>query len=296
MSSAKQRSSFTYLLLITMVVIWGVNFSLVKWALSEMSPLAFNAVRFTLAASLIFALLLIQEGWRPVPLTDMLRIFGLGLLGNSVFQMLFIEGISLTTAGNSSLFLATTPVWTAVLSMIMRKDRLNRVAWAGIGLASIGVVLVTIGGGQEFSLRGSNTIGNLLIILAAFSWAAYSVLSRDLLQRYSPLRLTALAMVTGSVGLWMFAIPAVIKQSWTAVSWRGWGIVVYSGALAIVAAYIIWAAGVKRIGPARTAIFSNLTPIVAFIAASLMLGEPITWLQGLGGAAVLYGVSLTIRS
>ena len=102
-------------------------------------------------------------------------------------------------------------------------------------------------------------------------------------------------MVTGSLGLWIFAIPAVLRQNWSAVSWKAWGALVYSGTLAIAGAYVIWAMGVKRIGPARTAVFSNLTPIVAFIVAFLILGEPVTWLQGLGGAAILYGVSLTVR-
>jgi len=295
MSSAKRGSSFTYLLLIIMVVIWGVNFSLVKWALSELSPLAFNAVRFTLAAGFILALLLLLEGWQPIPPADMLKIFGLGLLGNSLFQVLFIEGIWRTTAGNSSLLLSTNPLWTAALSVALGRERLAGATWAGIGLASLGVILVTIGSGAGFSLAGTRILGDLLILLAALAWALYSVLSKDLLRRYSPLRLTALAMVTGSLGLWIFAIPAVLRQNWSAVSWKAWGALVYSGTLAIAGAYVIWAMGVKRIGPARTAVFSNLTPIVAFIVAFLILGEPVTWLQGLGGAAILYGVSLTVR-
>jgi drug/metabolite transporter (DMT)-like permease len=210
--------------------------------------------------------------------------------------VLFIKGISLTTAGNSSLFLATVPVWTAVFSVVMRKDRLNKAAWIGIVLAFIGVAIVTIGSGQKFSLSGSKTIGNLIMLLAASCWAGYTILSRDLLQRYSPLRLTALAMITGAVGLWIFAIPEVIKQSWADVSPKVWGAVAFSGIMALVVGYIIWAEGVKKIGPARTAIFSNVTPIVAFVVAFLMLGESITWLQGLGGMTILYGVSLTIRN
>ncbi|MFQ6116649.1 MAG: DMT family transporter [Candidatus Bipolaricaulia bacterium] len=295
MPSSERRLS-TYLLLITMVVIWGVNFSLVKWALSELSPLAFNAVRFTLASGLIFVLLLLKEGWRPVPPVDMLKIFGLGLLGDSLFQVLFIEGIWRTTAGNSALFLSTTPLWTAALSVALGKERLSGAAWAGIGLATIGVILVAVGSSQAFSLGGPRTIGDLLVLLAALAWAGYSVFSKDLLRRYSPLRLTAMAMVTGSLGLWIFAIPAMLRQNWAAVSWRAWGAVAYSGALGIAVAYFIWAIGVQRLGPARTAIFSNLTPILAFIVAFLILGEPVTWLQGLGGVAILSGVGLTERS
>lgn len=295
MADPNRADGPAYALLLLMVCIWAVNFSLVKWALSEMTPLAFNSVRFTLAAGLILVLLLLKEGWQPVPAVDILKLFGLGLLGNSMFQLLFIEGLARTTAGNSSLFLSTSPIWTALLAVSLGKERLTGATWGGIGLATTGVILVTVGSGQEFTLSGAVTVGNVLVLLSAFSWTLYSVLSKDLLKRYSPLRLTALAMVTGSVALWLFAIPAVIKQNWSAVSWRAWGVIIYSGALSIVAAYIIWAVGVKRIGPARTANFGNLNPILTFVVAYFMLGEPVTWLQGLGALAVLLGVSVTIR-
>jgi len=58
-------------------------------------------------------------------------------LGNSIFQVLFIEGIWQTTAGNSSLLLSTTPLWTAALSVALRKERLSGAAWAGIGLGNL---------------------------------------------------------------------------------------------------------------------------------------------------------------
>lgn len=296
MSSYKQGSFFIYLFLTGLIFVWGLNFSLVKWAVSEMSPLAFNVVRYSLASFLILSVLLIKEGWQYIPAKDALKIFALGVWGHSIYQVLFIKGISLTTAGNSSLFLATIPLWTAVLSAILGKDKLNRKAWIGILLAFIGVFVITIGSGQKISLVESNTTGNLLTLLAALSFAGYTVLSKDLLKRYSPLRLTALTMVIGSIGLWIFANQAVIQQHWTGISWKALGVILYSAVLAIVVGYLIWFTGIKRVGPTRTAIFSNLTPIIAVGIAFLLLSEPLVWLQGLGGAAVLGGISLTIRN
>jgi len=278
-----------------MVIVWAVNFSLLKWALASMAPSVLNALRFSFAVCLILTLLIWREGWHPIPARDVLKFVGLGFLGFSIFQVLFFEGLARTTAGNASLFMATSPIITALLSVFLGRERLSPVIWEGIGLTTIGVILVSVGGGEEYSFMGTMIAGNALVLLATVSWSLYSVLSKDLLARYSPLRLTAIAMAAGSVGVWLFAIPEAIKQDWGSISWEAWGVVLYSGGLSLVAAHLIWAIGVKRIGPARTASFDNLSPVLTFIVAYFLLREQISWLRGLGAFVVLLGVTMVIR-
>ncbi|MEF8726226.1 MAG: DMT family transporter [Candidatus Bipolaricaulota bacterium] len=295
MKSLKDKSYFVYLLLTLVVFIWGLNFSLVKWAVSEISPLPFNVVRYTIASLVIFTIITVKKGWQSIPPADVVKLVLLGILGHTVYQILFIKGISLTTAGNSSLFLATSPIWTGLLSAVLGKDRLSKKAWFGTIMAFVGVFLVTLGGGK-ISIGESGTIGDLLVLLAAFSLSAYTVLSKDLLERYSPLRLTAFTMVIGSIGLWIFAYRPVVEKSWGSVSWGTWGVIVYSALFAVVVGYLVWFTAVKAIGPSRTAVFNNLTPIIAFALAFFLLGEPIAPLQIIGGITVLWGVSLTVRN
>lgn len=295
MSSITERNSFIYLLLSLLIFIWGLNFSLVKWAVSEIAPLPFNVVRHTLASLVILVVLLLWKGWRPISFTDGLKFLGLGIIGHTLYQVLFIKGISLTTAGNSSLFIATSPIWTGLLSAGLGKDELGVKVWAGTILGFIGVVLVTLGGnGINFS--GSGTLGDVLTLLAAVSLATYTVTSRDLLEKYSPLRLTAITMTIGSVGLWIFAFTGVIEQNWSTVPVRAWGVLIYSALLAVVLGYLIWFTAVKAVGPSRTAIFNNMTPIVAFALAFVLLGEPVAPLQVVGGIIVLVGIGLTVRN
>jgi len=283
------------MLLALVIFIWGLNFSLVKWAVSEISPLPFNVVRYTLASIVILAILLLRKGWRPIPLGDGLKFLGLGVVGHTLYQVLFIKGISLTTAGNSSLFIATAPIWTGLLSAVLGKDELGKRAWVGTVLGFAGVVLVTLGGsGIDFS--GSGTLGDVLTLLAAVSLATYTVMSKDLLEKYSPLRLTAITMSIGSAGLWLFAARGVVKQNWSTVPLRAWGVLVYSALLAVVLGYLIWFTAVRSVGPSRTAIFNNMTPIVAFTIAFILLGEPVAPLQVVGGITVLGGIGLTVRN
>jgi drug/metabolite transporter (DMT)-like permease len=278
------------------VVIWGFNFSFVKWVISRIHPLAFNVIRFSLASMLILSLLWVREGWRSMPVADVLKMAVLGVLGHSVYQIFFIKGLSLTTAGNSSLLIATSPIWTALISAGLKKDEVTKKAWLGIVLAFVGVFLVTLGGGGKISFASSKTTGDLLTLTAALALSLYTVLSRDLLERYSPLRLTAVTMFFGMVGLWIFAGRRVVAQDWSSLSFNSFGVIVYSAVFAVVVGYVVWFTAVRTVGPTRAAVFNNMTPIVAFSVAFILLGEPVGWLQVLGGLTVITGVVTTVRN
>jgi drug/metabolite transporter (DMT)-like permease len=296
MSTSKTKPAIVYSLLLLVVVIWGFNFSFVKWVISRIHPLAFNVIRFSLASMLILSLLWVREGRGSMPVADVLKMAVLGVLGHSVYQIFFIKGLSLTTAGNSSLLIATSPIWTALISAGLKKDEVTKKAWLGIVLAFVGVFLVTLGGGGKISFASSKTTGDLLTLTAALALSLYTVLSRDLLERYSPLRLTAVTMFFGMVGLWIFAGRRVVAQDWSSLSFNSFGVIVYSAVFAVVVGYVVWFTAVRTVGPTRAAVFNNMTPIVAFSVAFILLGEPVGWLQVLGGLTVITGVVTTVRN
>ena len=296
MSSQNRNQLIVYGLLILAVVIWGFNFSFVKWVVSQIHPLAFNVFRFSIAATLIVTVLSVKEGWKRIPPLDLLKLAGLGFLGHSIYQIFFISGISLTTAGNSSLLLATSPIWTALISAALGKDEVTRKAWMGIILAFVGVFLVTLGSGNRLTFYGTKTSGDLLIVAAALALSLYTVLSRDLLDRYSPLKLTAVTMFFGMIGLWVFGWRRVVAENWFSLSLTSWAVLLYSSIFAIVLGYVIWFTAVRSVGPTRASVFNNMTPIVAFSVAFIVLGEPVSWLQAIGGFTVISGVILTTRN
>ncbi len=296
MSTQKTKPAIVYGLLSLVIIIWGFNFSFVKWIISRVPPLAFNVVRFSLASLLVLTVLKVKEGWKSMPPLDLLKMGALGILGHTIYQIFFINGLSLTTAGNTSLLIATSPIWTALVSAVLKKDELTRKAWLGIVMAFAGVFLVTIGGEGELSFGGSKTTGDLLTITAALALSLYTVLSRDLLERYSPLRLTAVTMLFGMGGLWVYAGRKVVAQNWASLSLTSWGVIIFSAIFAVVVGYVVWFTAVRTIGPTRAAVFNNMTPIVAFSVAFILLGEPVGWLQVLGGVTVISGIITTVRN
>jgi drug/metabolite transporter (DMT)-like permease len=275
-----------------LVLIWGSNFSVVKAALTEFSPLAFNSTRFVIA-SLLLAVFLAASGARiRFEKMDALRLVGLGLLGNVLYQALFIYGINGTRAGNAALMLSTVPLIVTVLSVGLKHETISRAGWAGVALSIGGIVLILWGSSRGLSFGSDTMRGDLTMLAAALAWSVYTVLSSPYVQKYGTLPVTAFTMWTGTVGLVAVSTPALAAQDWSSISLPAWGGLVFSGALAIALAYILWYYSIRHLGSSRTAVYSNTVPVVALIVAWLTLGEVPTSVQVAGTALILGGIGL----
>jgi drug/metabolite transporter (DMT)-like permease len=275
-----------------MSLIWGINYIVIKAALGSFQPLAFNAVRFPVAALVLLgaaralgAPLPARRYWVAVALY--------GVLGNALYQIGFIEGLSRTRAGNAALIAAANPVLTAVLSHWRGHERFSGRDWLGIVLSAAGVVLVVLGSGLEVGGFGSTVVGDLLLLGAVSCWALYAVGSRGLVTALGPVNMTAWTTAAGTVPILLMGVPSLFRQQWTTVPLPAWGGVVYASFGAIVTGYLLWARGIRLLGSTRVALYSNFTPVFAFLAAWPVLGERPTPFQILGGSAIALGMYLT---
>ena len=176
-SREPSEASFTSTdaLLAVMVVIWGVNFIVIKAAMGEIPPLAFNAMRFALAAVLVMAFARL----RGVPLPtrdDLKRLAQLGLLGHFIYQIGFIEGVAHTRAGNAALIMAAVPVQTAIMSHASGGQQLRRRDGLGLLLGVAGIAAIVLGSGQAIGF-GSTVAGDLTVLVSSVAWSAYAILS-----------------------------------------------------------------------------------------------------------------------
>ncbi|MDD5563586.1 MAG: DMT family transporter [Thermoanaerobaculaceae bacterium] len=278
--------------LLVTILVWGVNYAVIKAALTELQPLVFNAIRFSLA-TLTLALLVRGRGPAPrISRPDLVRLALLGVLGNTIYQMIFILGIARTTAANASLIMASCPVMVAVLGTALGRDRLPAPAWAGVGLAVAGLALL-LASGRGGGLATGNLTGDLLILAAGVTWSAYTVLAGAVMARVPALTATLVTFLSGTPVLVAVAVPALLAQNWGAVGGRGWFGAAFSGVFALGISYVLWNAGLAALGGARTAVYQNFTPVVAAAFAWLTLGERWTPGQFAGAAAVLSGIALT---
>jgi drug/metabolite transporter (DMT)-like permease len=278
--------------LLLLTLIWGVNFSVVKAALQWVGPMAFNALRFPLAALTVFLILRLRG---PLPRPErrhLIPLLLLGFLGNGVYQVLFIHALDLTRAGNVALLLATTPVWTALLAALFRENTLDGATVLG-GIATLGgMTLVVVGGSGGPGWGGGTFRGDLLAAGAAFTWALYTVASRGLIVRYGSVPVTAWTLWGGTAAIVVLGLPELGKTELWTLPPSVWGAVVFAGVLALGLSYVLWYRGVQRLGSARTATYSNLVPVVALLTAWATLGEVPVALQWMGAVIILGGVVL----
>ncbi|HET8771349.1 MAG TPA: DMT family transporter [Gemmatimonadaceae bacterium] len=282
----------TELALIGMAAIWGINFSVVKYGTQVMEPLAYNALRMSLAAVVLLVVAYVRTG-RRADAADRRRLLMLGVLGHCVYQVMFIQGITLTRAGTASLVVAAAPALVALVARAYGHEKLPLRAMAGIALSIAGVLLVLSG---TISADGTaHLAGDLMILAAVVAWAFYTVLLLPITRRADAVQIAAWSLVGGVIPLILVAMPSLWRTEWAAIAPLTWGAIMYSGLFAMVIAYLIWYRGVEQLGPTRTAMFGNLQPIVAVLVAWFMLGEVPTLFQGAGAATVIGGLYLARR-
>jgi drug/metabolite transporter (DMT)-like permease len=289
---AEQQAGRARLALVLMVVLWGINFPIAKAALHELSPLAFNGLRYPCAALVVLIALQWRGGVQWPAAGDRLRVILLGLFGNLIYQQFFIFGLDQTRAGTASILLASTPIITALFSSVVGHEQPHTGTWLGVIATFAGIALVVSLGTSAGANGDYHLLGNLLMLGASLSWAGYTVGSRTLIQRYGALLFTAWTLWVGTVALVIAGLPDLLRTDLRAVSAAGWFGVVYAGAFSIGVAYLIWYYGVRQLGNTRTAVFSNLVPVVALAAAWIYLGEVPGIGQVLGTIVIIGGVTL----
>lgn len=280
--------------LLLVVLFWAGNFTATKVAFTEMGPLAFTAMRFVLGSLILWWVVRRVEGPLPAMSTGTFRrLIILGVLGNTVYQLLFIEGLVRLSATKSALILAILPIAVTAGAGILRIEPVLRRQWIAVLVASVGVVFVLLARGG--SIGGGFGIGELFTLGAVIAWASYTLLMRYWVMPLSPLRLTAWTVYTGTPLLVLVALPQLLGTDWGAITIVGWGGLAYSTLLSLVAGYIIWNRAVIEVGASRTAVFNCLVPFAAAVIAAVVLRERPAPLHIVGGVLIIAGVLVAQR-
>jgi drug/metabolite transporter (DMT)-like permease len=289
---ANTRQVFvTEILLLVMALVWGLNFAVLKYGTQVLEPLAFNGVRLAVGS---VAMLTIVSARRAPKLVarDIRALMGLGLLGTGVYQVFFIYGLARTRAGTASLVVASSPAVIAIVGRMLGVERVNPRQVAGIALSVSGVAFVILSSAAAHE-GSASVVGDLLILGSVVCWAFYTHLVRPFTHRLDGLQIAAWTLLGGTVPVLVLGMPAITRADWSGVTALTWAAVLYSGVGSMGIAYLFWYRGVRVLGSTRTAMFSNLQPIIAVLAAWPLLGERPTLWQGLGAAGVLGGLLLT---
>lgn len=271
------------------IVFWGISFVATKAALAELSPPTLIFARFAIGALVLLAIvrqLPPRRAWGALAV--------MGFVGVFVHQMLQAYALTMTSATNTGWLIGITPIWSAILSAVLLRERFG--AWKIVGLVGgfVGALLVVTKG--DFSARvfgAPSTTGDLMIFLSTINWAVYSVLGHKTLRELGPRRATSGAMLFGAL---MLAPVFIAKRGWTELprlSASGWGALLFLAVCCSALGYLFWYSALERIEVTRVAALLYAEPLVTFIAAALLLGERVSAVVVLGGVLVLASVLVT---
>jgi drug/metabolite transporter (DMT)-like permease len=298
-TASDMNANAIYAKLVLTTFIWGGTFIAGRIASHALPPMTAASLRFAIAAVLLLMLAWKREGGLPRLTGRQLgATAALGLTGIFLYNFCFFTALSHMPAGRSALFVALNPIVTALAAAVVLRERLTGMKWGGIAIAFVGASIVITRGEPLQALHDisqSLGVGELFMLTAASSWAAYTLVGRAALKGLTPLAATTYAALWGLLFLLIGASREFGAIDWSVVDWKVWVSVAYLGAFGTVIGFVWWYEGVKAIGPSRTAVFNNLVPVFGITLAALMLGEQVLASMVTGGLLVAAGVTLTNR-
>jgi len=280
--------------LIAVMGIWGSAFSVTKVAIEEVPPVLIAFLRFALAALVMLPIALLRRA-RPPMLAgrQLATVAAMGVCGFSLFQAGSNIAQTYITATQAAIIQSVIPVLTAVLAVVVLRERPSGRSAIGIALSLAGVLLVVLAAAP--SARASNPLlGGAIMLGAASMWAIYTVLAKGLAGAD---QLDVAAFSTGFGAL--FLLPMALVEGGAAglpaISPGGWLSIAYLGLLSSALANLVYNRSLAHLGAGQAATFINLVPVVGVAVAVLFLGEPLIGWQLAGGALAMAGVWLATQ-
>ena len=286
------RPTRVELMLFVVVVLWALNLTVTRYLLTHgFQPLAYATLRYTLAALIFLALTLVLEGTLRVDRRagGVIALAIVLLVGN---QLSFVYALDRTTASTVGLVLGATPIFAALFGLALGRER-ARAAVLDRARSCRSPASRSSRSARARDVSGGS-VGILLAVLTAATWAGYSVLIAPLMANYSPYRVSAIVLAATALALAVIGSRQTTSQAWD-LGADVWLLFAFSVLGPLVLTNVLWFRSLYRIGAARATLATNLQPFVAAIFAVILLSETITALQIAGGVLIAVGIVLARR-
>lgn len=291
-----KKDNRIYISMLLCAFFWSGAFIAGKIGVKEIPPFSLAFFRFLFATVIIFPIMIKYEekDWR-IKAEDMKVMLTLGIIGMFGYHILFFTALKYTTAINSSMIAATNPMITSILASIIIKERLELKRLCAILIAFAGVVLTLTNGRITALIEIRFNKGDIIMLGAVACWAIYSVISKKVMERYSPLILTSYSFLVCLIALVPFVIMEKPMTYLPNVSLQGWLSVLYMAIFASVIGYLVQQMAIKAIGPSKTNVFVNLVPVFSIILSTIILKETLSITKCMSGVIIIIGVYMNSR-
>lgn len=274
-------------LLIFTIISWGYSWVLMKQALNYMDPFTFVALRNTLGALCLLPFIFKRRSFNFSEIKN-INYAIIGILQTFAMFALIIYGMKFVTAGKTSVVLYTMPVWTSVFLHFFLKEKLNRQKWIGVLFGFIGIICIL--GWDTIAKQNIEIIfGEILILLAAVSWAGANIWNRKKLVGHNPFVINCYQLTIGSI---LLIILSVSTEGFFIVDWNYYSIfiVLFTGIIASAINFSIWFRLISKLDINITTFSSLLVPVFGLLFDWLILGTKIDVGLIIGGVFILLGI------
>lgn len=299
-ANPRPRRLLLYLFGLATVTLWGASFPVTKAALQYTGPTALAFLRWTVSSVFLAGWLVVASRRDPSVSVNaagtLVRqrgrtVLWVALTGITLFYFLENYSLRFTTATNAGVLSNLVSVFMVLLGALVLHERLGGMEWAGLGAAFVGSALVSQGAGH-LTLGGPGLQGDLMMVVASFFGAVFSIGGKQLAEKFSPIVVTAVTAAAGAAFLLPLAMVEGLRldlplEAWAMIALLGIG----SGALA----NLFWLRLLRYTEASRAALLLFLIPLVSAVLSVLLLHEPITPLLVIGSALVLAGVLVVQR-
>ena len=263
--------------------LWASAFAGIRAGLQDFSPVHVAVFRFIVASVMLAALAMIKGIQRPER-EDVPRLILVGVIGIAVYNVVLNYGELTVKAGAASFIVNVGPIFTALLSVALLRERVQPLAWLGMLVSFAGVGLIALGesGGIEVNL------GALLVLCAAFCQSLYFVLQKPLLRKYNVFTIVCYSLWIGTIPLLVF-IPGLFEAI-VAAPVSSTLAVVYLGVFPAAIGYACWSYVLSKMTASRAATYLYLVPAISIAIAYVWLNELSSWVSLVGGSLALGGV------
>jgi drug/metabolite transporter (DMT)-like permease len=280
------------------IIFWGFSFIATKVVLREVHPFTLLTLRFGIGGLL---LLLVQlqrnRGFlKTFSSKDWVSIIFLAIVGISGHTLLQAYGLLYTSATNTGWIVAIMPIFITIAARLFLGERITARRMIGILVGFCGIFLVISKGVFSLSIfRFGSTFGDILALISAITWTAFTVGGKGFLSRFSPLAAITPIMIVGC----LITLPFTwLKWEWDILfrlSLTGWTGILFLGVFCSGLAYLFWYSALEKNDSGVVGIYLYLEPLVTLIGAYFLLKEEIQWITLWGGGMILLGVYLAAR-
>ena len=272
-------------------LIYALNYTLAKDVMPNyIQPSGFILLR-VISAIILFSVCYIVFVKEKIYSKDLALFFLCGIFGVTINQLLFFQGLNLTTPINAAIIMTTNPILVIVISLIYLKEQITIKKTIGVFLGILGATILILNNGS-LDFNNNYMKGNLFIFLNATSYALYLVLVKPLIKKYNAVTVMMMVFLFGSIFVIPFGFKELISVEWMVMPKTIVLEVLFVLIFTTFLAYLLNSSALKKLNPTTVSTYIYLQPILASIFAILLHSDQIDATKIVSITLVFFGIYL----